>query len=144
MKTVIFLCSWNHARSRLAELLFNDLAHLSKLQWQAISRGFMQASPVDGPIHPAVIELLEARRIPVLKPGRRPMLALANEVMFADLVVCLGSREEHEQDLARLIHPHYRTSKTAEFWGFANDPGVLPAVAVSVEQLVERLKGDTA
>jgi protein-tyrosine phosphatase len=39
VRTVLFICTGNHYRSRFAEAVFNHHARTLKLDWQAISRG---------------------------------------------------------------------------------------------------------
>ena len=38
-RTILFLCTGNYYRSRLAEVLFNSVAGKMGLPWQASSRG---------------------------------------------------------------------------------------------------------
>ena len=47
-KRVLFICSGNYYRSRLAEILFNHEAERVGLAWEAGSRGLLKAGELKG------------------------------------------------------------------------------------------------
>ena len=61
-KTVLFLCTGNYYRSRLAEVLFNSVAGRMGLPWRASSRGLALERGVHnvGPMAASAVKALEA------------------------------------------------------------------------------------
>ena len=47
-KRVLFVCSGNFYRSRLAELLFNEAAEKTDVVWRAESRGLLKTGELKG------------------------------------------------------------------------------------------------
>ena len=47
-KRVLFVCSGNYYRSRLAEILFNHEAAAAGLAWESGSRGLLKAHQLKG------------------------------------------------------------------------------------------------
>jgi protein-tyrosine-phosphatase len=47
-KRVLFVCSGNFYRSRLAELLFNEAAEKAGVVWRAESRGLLKTGELKG------------------------------------------------------------------------------------------------
>ena len=78
MKRVLFLCTGNFYRSRLAEILFNHLANERGLDWQAESSGLhVQAYGIinSGPISKYTREFAAQRNLPLDEPCRNPRQA---------------------------------------------------------------------
>ena len=101
---LIFVCTGNFYRSRLAELLFNHYAAPLGLRWRAESRGLM----VSGRLHGMASEartFAEAHGLAV--PDRSPLPLLVDELAEAKLVV-LMCRAEHEPMMEREFRPLFR------------------------------------
>lgn len=103
---LLFVCTGNYFRSRLAEILFNHCAVQSGLPWRAESRGLA----VSGQLSGLAIEArayAEAAGVAV-PPGRNPKPLLVDELAGAGLVV-LMNRQEHEPIMEREFRPVYRS-----------------------------------
>jgi protein-tyrosine phosphatase len=75
-KTVLFLCTGNYYRSRVAEVLFNSVAGKMGLPWRASSRGLALERSVNnvGPMEVSAVKALEARGLrAVAEFGRFPI-----------------------------------------------------------------------
>ena len=105
MKHLIFVCTGNYYRSRLAELLFNHYAAPLELPWYAESRGLMVSGRMHGIASEArsFAEALGLAAVPV----RNPLPLLVDELAEADLVV-LMNRAEHEPLMEREFRPIFR------------------------------------
>jgi protein-tyrosine phosphatase len=95
-KTVLFLCTGNHYRSRFAEVLFNSVADKMGLPWQASSRGLALERGVNnvGPMAASAINALEARGLrAVPEIGRFPIQETADDFEAAHCIVALKEAE---------------------------------------------------
>ena len=102
---LIFVCTGNFFRSRLAEMLFNHYAAPFGLPWRAESRGLM----VTGRLHGMASETrayAEARGLHVTE--RNPLPLLVDELAEAKLVV-LMCQSEHEPMMERDFRPIFRS-----------------------------------
>lgn len=102
---LLFVCTGNYYRSRLAEILFNHYAVRSGLPWRAESRGLVVTGRLSG-------LAAEARAYAELAgiadvPGRNPKPLLVDELAGVGLVV-LMNRAEHEPIMEREFRPVYR------------------------------------
>ena len=104
-RRLIFVCTGNFYRSRLAELLFNHHAALLGLQWKAESRGLMVTGRLRG-LAAEARAYAELQGLPDA-PGRNPLPLLVDELAAAGLVV-LMNRTEHETFMEREFRPVYR------------------------------------
>src|SRR5262245_5302626 len=96
-KTILFLCTGNYYRSRLAEILFVSVARKMGLPWSASSRGLALERGVNniGPMAPTAIKSLEAMGIrDVERCGRLPVEVTIDELEKANVVIAL-SQDEH-------------------------------------------------
>ena len=95
-KTVLFLCTGNYYRSRLAELLFNHYAETLELPWHALSMGLAQQMHWKG-ISPCALQYLEQRQLifPPEKVLRDPIPVTLEDVEQAEAIVLLN-RSEHQ------------------------------------------------
>ncbi len=124
-KRVLFICSGNFYRSRLAEILFNHEAAAAGLSWEADSRGLLQAGELKG-LSPQAAHYLERNNLAALAADPRDPIALdVEDLTDADLVIGL-CRQEHktmiEQKflaLAKALHKagHLR------YWNIYDIPG---------------------
>lgn len=103
MNTVLFLCTGNYYRSRMAEELFNFWAQNIDLEWRADSAGLredMKASPNEGPISEHAVRMLTEAGFPIQSRQRSPRSVAEQELDRKDLVICLH-RSEHEPMLEK-------------------------------------------
>ncbi|MDX1638159.1 MAG: low molecular weight phosphatase family protein [Balneolaceae bacterium] len=108
MKYVLFLCTGNYYRSRMAEELFNFWAGVSDLQWQAHSAGLredMSKSPNEGPISQHAVRMLTENGIPVTSSNRYPRSVSEEEIEAHQIVICLH-RAEHEPMIQKRFPEH--------------------------------------
>lgn len=100
-RALLFLCTGNFYRSRVAEALFAALPHGG---WTAMSRGLAVAEGLRG-IAPEAASYLESQAVP-FEP-RDPQPLLVDELIAADHVVLLN-QSEHEPLLVRNFGAVYR------------------------------------
>lgn len=95
VRRLLFVCSGNYYRSRLAEILFNHEAAAAGLAWRAESRGLFKMGELKG-MSEHSSAFLRDRKIgdPTAKP-RNPLSIDVEDLTGADLVIGL-CREEHE------------------------------------------------
>ena len=94
-KRVLFVCSGNFYRSRLAELLFNHAAEKAGLSWSAESRGLLKAGELKGMSEHAVAYLKDHDLGHLAREPRNPLLLDVEDITAFDLIIGL-CREEHE------------------------------------------------
>lgn len=92
-KRVLFVCSGNYYRSRLAEILFNHEAEAAKLPWAAESRGLIKADDLKG-LSPHVLAYLRGEKIEIGTP-RNPLPIEVEDLTDSDLVVAM-CQQEHQ------------------------------------------------
>lgn len=109
-KKVLFICSGNYYRSRLAEALFNHEAAAAGLAWDAVSRGMLKTGELRGMSEHAVGHLKESKLHHLAEEPRDPVGIDVEDLTEADLVIGL-CREEHQPmveqkflALARALH----------------------------------------
>ncbi len=94
-RSVMFVCSGNFYRSRLAEILFNHYAQGVELRWDADSRGLLEKVRHEG-LSPSAIRYLESKKFEgVEQYARNPQTLSLKDLERSDLVVALN-RSEHE------------------------------------------------
>jgi protein-tyrosine-phosphatase len=95
-KTVLFLCTGNYYRSRVAEALFNSVADRMGLPWRASSRGLALERGVNnvGPMAASAVKALEAMGV---RAGdaitRMPAQVTTDDLEGAALIVALKHAE---------------------------------------------------
>ncbi len=94
-KRVLFICSGNYYRSRLAEILFNHEAEIAGLPWVAESRGMFKADGLKG-MSPYALSFLKDMKIELpAETPRNPVGIEVEDLIEANL--CIGMcREEHQ------------------------------------------------
>ena len=142
MKTVLFLCSGNYYRSRLAEVLFEREAQRRGLGWRAISRGFRLSANNVGPISPHALEALAERNIETPAVERGPQVVTRADLEQADLIVAVKESEHRPKALAAF--PDW--AERIEYWAIddidcAEPAQAVPLLEAEVLRLVERLAG---
>ncbi|MDR8392554.1 low molecular weight phosphatase family protein [Aliifodinibius sp. S!AR15-10] len=109
MNSVLFLCTGNYYRSRMAEELFNFWAQATELPWKAQSAGLrkdMSKSPNEGPISEHAVHMLTKNGYPVATRNRYPRSVAEKELKVHDMVICLH-RTEHEP----MLHKRFPKNK---------------------------------
>ncbi len=104
-KRLIFVCTGNFYRSRLAEMLFNHHAAGLGLPWVAESRGLAVNGQLKG-LSAEARAYATFAGLPESAP-RNPRPLLVDELAAADLVV-LMNRAEHVPLIEREFRPVYR------------------------------------
>jgi protein-tyrosine phosphatase len=144
-ETVLFLCTGNYYRSRLAEHYFNALAAEQRLAWRADSRG-LRINPLNyGPISQDTLVWLGAKGIAVAEPLRFPLPVTDSDLRSARIVVALKEAEHRP-----LLEENFPSClERVEFWNvhdldMATPEEALPELAANVERLVARLARQNA
>jgi protein-tyrosine phosphatase len=139
---VLFLCTGNFYRSRLAELLFEAGARRLGLPHRAASAGLAPscASRNRGPISPYTLAALAARGIPAGSP-RAPLDVTEAQLAAATLVIAL--KESEHGPLVEERFPRFAAS--VRYWLVDDIDVAAPEVAVPlIESLVEELLRELA
>ena len=139
-KTVLFLCTGNYYRSRVAEVLFNSVAGKMGLPWRASSRGLALERGVNnvGPMEVSAVKALEARGLrAVAEFGRFPIQATVEDFEAAHWIVAL--KEAEHLPLLQERYPAW--AEKVEFWQVDDTPEVLDLIEREVMDLAARLIG---
>ena len=137
MREVLFICTGNYYRSRLAEALFNHGAEERGLAWRAFSRG-LATHLVDGAgdISLNTRFALLARGVPLRHTGARPMQLALRDLERAARVVAL--KEAEHRPLLRALFPAWEDR--VEYWHVHDVDVGPPDVAVAeIERLTHGL-----
>jgi len=139
-KIVLFLCTGNYYRSRIAEVLFNSVAVKVGLSWKASSRGLALERGVNnvGPMAVSAITALEA--LGVRAPdavARFPVQVTINDFEGADRIIAL----KHAEHLPLLQERFPAWVEKVEFWHVDDAPKVLGLIEREVMGLVARILG---
>ena len=122
---VLFVCSGNYYRSRLAEMLFNHEAALAGIAWSADSRGLLKTGDLKG-VSPHAARHLEEKQLAHLAAEPRDPLALeVEDLTDADLVVALCDEEHRpmlEQKFLSLAKALYAAGRI-RYWHVYDIPG---------------------
>lgn len=129
-RRVLFVCSGNYYRSRLAEILFNHQAAAAGLAWEASSRGLLKTGELRGLSHHAVGHLEGAKLGHLAEQPRDPLAIDVEDLTAADLVIGL-CREEHqpmvEQKFLSLAKALQKAGRI-RYWNVYDIPGRPPAL----------------
>jgi protein-tyrosine phosphatase len=139
-KTVLFLCTGNYYRSRVAEVLFNSVAAKMGLPWRASSRGLALERGVGnvGPMAVSAVEALEAMGVRVAEAVTRlPAQVTTDDLEGASLIVGL----KHAEHLPLLQERFPAWAGRVEFWHVEDAPGVIGLIEQEVLSLVARILG---
>lgn len=89
---LLFLCTGNYYRSRIAEAIFNHLAILDCLDWRAESRG-LRPKPEEMELSPIAVDFLMDQRIPRSLTAAAPKKLTTNALATASLVIAVYEPE---------------------------------------------------
>lgn len=122
---VIFICTGNYYRSRLAEELFNFYVQQTDLPWEATSRGMVESGGLRG-ISPFAFEYLDKQGLsPHVDPTRNPIQLKVSDLEEADLLIALN-KEEHEPMLRERfgqIPKILEQKDRLRYWNVCDVPG---------------------
>jgi Protein-tyrosine-phosphatase len=109
-KRVLFICSGNYYRSRLAEILFNHEAAAGSLAWEAGSRGLLKARELKGLSGHTTAYLKAAELAHLAAEPRDPISIDVQDLTDSALIIAM-CREEHQPmieqkflSLAKALH----------------------------------------
>ncbi len=142
MHTILFLCTGNYYRSRLAEEIFNFYATRDNIAARALSRGLGNQWPNlnnPGPISKNAKRFLSSLGIDARSPDRMPLPCLEADLAQATHVICLSEREHKSMFVAKF--PHY-PMENITFWEIG-DVGV-QGVQEAMTQIYEQTRSLTA
>jgi translation initiation factor 1 len=139
-KSILFLGTSNHGRSRFAEVLFNSVAGRMGLSWRASSRGLAVDSPTKNAVRmsPAAVAALESLKVRDLEAVARPPAPVtAGDLEQAATIIALN-RTEH---LPLLQERFPAWIDKVEFWEVDEPPQAFGVIERKVSGLVARLLG---
>lgn len=97
---VVFVCTGNYYRSRLAEILFNDYSLKLGAPWEAESRGLMENTRMKG-LSPDAIAYLKIKGFDYPEAFDRAPIALKVEDFENARLFVIMNRKEHEPMMKR-------------------------------------------
>lgn len=146
MGEILFICTGNYYRSRLAEILFNHYARQEELSFRAYSKGLeAYIKRNTGPISPHTLSYLDTLNIPWPEVVREPVQLLEEDFRKYRALIFMDETEHRPM----LDHYFPGFSDKVHFWQFQDvqfkEPGeVLPDLAEKVLLLVKDLEQNFA
>jgi len=146
MHTLLFLCTGNYYRSRLAEELFNHYAEAAGLDWRADSAGL--SDDFEGlkavnlhKMSTTTVAYLEKRGLPIQGRNRLPREITGEDLDRADRIIALDD-EEHPPLVA--LRPWLHEAEI-EYWDVRDlDRQTAGTATEAIDQKVKALVDDLA
>jgi protein-tyrosine phosphatase len=140
MKTVLFLCTGNYYRSRLAEFYFNHLAAEHGQPWRATSRGLRITGSNVGPLSAHTRAWLAQQGISASEPHRMPEPVKEADFWSAQHIVAV--KEAEHRSIIEDAFPQW--TDRVEFWHVhdldaATPDEAIPQLVAHVDELFQRL-----
>jgi protein-tyrosine phosphatase len=143
MKTVLFICTGNYYRSRIAEILFNHYAERESISANAFSRGFrLNPDKNKGVISPHAVSYLSLLDIPA--GNTSPSRLDVDDLNRAWQIIVLDEKEH--RPMMQQAFPEWEHKVV--YWQFEDDyiadPGdVLPLLNKKVKSFVRSLQASS-
>jgi protein-tyrosine phosphatase len=140
--TILFLCTGNYYRSRLAEALFNHQAMSLGIGIRAISRGLDIEQAKDmGPLSPHTRDTLTRLGIEHTHTHAQPVSVSQEDFHHARTIIALQDSEH--RPMIRRLFPEWEA--TVQFWDVpdvqdAPPTQAVPMIIANVEDLVAQYK----
>jgi len=144
-KRVLFLCTGNYYRSRLAEALFNFYSQEKKLHWKALSHAInidaLTPTQKASGVSEIVLKGLENLGIPLSFANEVPTPLTQNDLETNPIVVAL-SRQEHQP----VLEKQFPTQKSKiQYWDIGDSKVLestqtIPMIQTHVQKLIESLE----
>lgn len=112
MPQILFLCTGNYYRSRLAEILFNHWAAAHGSKWEADSRGLRITGSNVGPLSQHTKKWLADNDIPLPEVLRMPIPVKEADFWKADKIIAV--KEAEHRDMIGEFFPHW--VDRVEYW----------------------------
>ncbi len=120
MTTVLFLCTGNYYRSRIAEEVFNHLCRQYRIKAAALSRGLGHRWPNPnnpGPISKNALNFLDTMGIEIVSKDRMPQPCTPTDIQAATRII--GMQEAEHRSLLFSKFPDCPSEKI-EFWSIGD------------------------
>jgi protein-tyrosine phosphatase len=145
MPEVLFLCTGNYYRSRLAEALFNHAAAQRGLAWRAFSRGLATHLAPPGGLSPVTTAELQRRGIPFSMTS--PVPQQVSEADFQRAARVIAVKELEHRPLMADLHPARENQIT--YWqvhdlDFSPPEEGVAGIEANVNALLAELAGTPA
>lgn len=143
-QNLLFLCTGNYYRSRIAEAIFNHLATIDQIDWRAFSRG-LRPKPREMALSPIARDYLSNLRIPLSMTAAHPEKLTENDLAKSSLVIAVYEKE-HRPMVAKLF-PAWENHVV--YWqvpdiDITTAEQALPALEEEVRELFEVIKDGCA
>lgn len=143
---ILFLCTGNYYRSRLAEEWFNHLARESRLDWEASSRGLAENFGLFGNPGPMASQSLKKlKKLGVSPKGTDRYPQYAKEADFRNFQRVIALSESEHRPMMRLRFPGHASS--IEYWTvedlhLESAKSAMGRIVEQVRALVDELKSE--
>ena len=140
-KQILFICTGNFYRSRLAEALFNQKARAAHLEWSAISRGLRMVSSQHG-ISPLAKRELLKRGVPPKECRGAPQVLTKEDLGQSDYIILMNEAEH--RPLLEAKFPG-RDEGKIHYWHIADAGNMTPAkacqtISKAIDELLQKFQ----
>jgi len=129
MHTLLFLCTGNYYRSRLAEEVFRKQAEAAELKWRVDSAGLRVAESTPwnpGPLSPHAREAMQAWGLTASSgTARMPKQVNGSLLSDAERIIAMSKRE-HSPMVQEMLGEH---AGRVEYWDIGDVAEEVPASA---------------